>query len=39
VIAVITFVAVALMPVTELRTTIRKVETEEPAESREDVLV
>jgi EmrB/QacA subfamily drug resistance transporter len=38
VIAVVTFVAVALMPVTELRTTIRKVE--EPAEGAlEDVLV
>ena len=31
VIAVVTFVAVALMPVTELRTTIRKVEEPEPA--------
>ena len=40
VIAVLTFVAVALMPVTELRTTIRKVE-EKPAEDEvlEDVLV
>ncbi|MCW2760534.1 MAG: EmrB/QacA family drug resistance transporter [Marmoricola sp.] len=38
VIAVVTFVAVALMPVTELRTTIRKVE--QPAEDAlEDVLV
>ncbi len=39
-IAVLTFIAVALMPVSELRTTIRKVE-EEPVqdEVREDVLV
>ena len=36
-IAIVTFVAVWLMPVTELRTTIRKVE--EPEEAREDALV
>jgi len=39
VIAVLTFVAVALMPVTELRTTIRKVEEKPSEELREDVLV
>jgi MFS family permease len=39
VIAVLTFVAVALMPVTELRTTIRKVEETAPEDTREDVLV
>ena len=45
IIAVLTFVAVALMPVTELRTTIRKVRTSpttEPLERdevREDALV
>jgi hypothetical protein len=35
-IAIVTFVAISLMPVTELRTTIRKVEEpqEEPAEAR-----
>jgi EmrB/QacA subfamily drug resistance transporter len=38
VIAVITFVAVALMPVTELRTTIRKVEEEKPSDVLEDVM-
>jgi MFS family permease len=37
VIALVTVVAVALMPVTELRTTIQKVE-EEPVEELEDVL-
>jgi hypothetical protein len=36
-IAIVTFVAVWLMPVTELRTTIRKVE--EPEEAPEDALV
>jgi len=39
VIAIVTIVAVALMPVTELRTTIRKVEEEESADVLEDVLV
>ncbi|MEO7350528.1 MAG: MFS transporter, partial [Marmoricola sp.] len=39
VIAVLTFVAVALMPVTELRTTIRKVEEKVPEQVLEDVLV
>jgi hypothetical protein len=35
-VALVTFVAVALMPVTELRTTIRKVEEpEQPLEERE----
>ena len=34
VIAILTFVAVALMPVTELRTTIRKVEDDEPVVDR-----
>jgi len=38
-IAILTFVAVALMPVTELRTTIHKVEEEESADVLEDVLV
>ena len=33
VIAIVTFVAVALMPVSELRTTIRKTEEPEPEES------
>jgi len=36
VIAIVTFVAVALMPVTELRTTIRKTEEPEPAESADE---
>ena len=36
-IAIVTFVAVWLMPVTELRTTIRKVE--EPQEDQEDARV
>jgi EmrB/QacA subfamily drug resistance transporter len=36
VIAIVTFVAVALMPVTELRTTIRKTEEPEPVESPDE---
>jgi EmrB/QacA subfamily drug resistance transporter len=39
VIAVLTFVAVALMPVTELRTTIGKVEEKAPEDVLEDALV
>jgi EmrB/QacA subfamily drug resistance transporter len=39
VIAVLTFVAVALMPVTELRTTISKVEEKAPEDVLEDALV
>lgn len=39
IIAVLTFVAVALMPVTELRTTIHKVEEKAPDDALEDVLV
>ncbi len=39
VIALLTFVAVALMPVTELRTTIRKIEPVAPDDVREDALV
>jgi EmrB/QacA subfamily drug resistance transporter len=39
VIAVLTFVAVALMPVTELRTTIAKVEEKAPEDVLEDALV
>jgi MFS family permease len=38
IIAVVTVVAVALMPVTELRTTIRKVEEEHPSAELEDAL-
>jgi EmrB/QacA subfamily drug resistance transporter len=37
-IAVVTLVAVAFMPVTELRTTIRKVEEEKPSDVLEDVM-
>ncbi len=39
VIALVTLVAVVLMPVSELRTTIAKVEEDEPAEALEDALV